>query len=144
MQTQQAMPQNVVQINGPDALVAEFARLKAEGDAITARKREIAEELAILAIFKPGSETGKLEAAGYKVTVTKKMNEKWDQTRLEQVRTELTDAYFCQLFGYKFTPKTRELKAFLAGPNPPEIKASIIAARTTSPAQPQVKLEEVA
>ena len=131
------------QINVLDSLVTEFAQNKAEADRLHQRNKQIANQLAELATYKPGCETGRIETDGYKVTVTKKINETWDQERLNAVRSTITDAAFMPLFRFKWEPKGREMKAFLNLPGSNEIKAEILSARTIKPGTPAVKLEAI-
>lgn len=86
-----------------ESIVAEYARNKAEADRLTARNAELAEKMQTLAKFRPGSDTGKLEAAGYRVSVTRRINEKWDQHKLAAAREKLTD----NVFFYAFPPEVR-------------------------------------
>ena len=53
-----------------ESIVLEYAANKAEADRLTARNAELAEAMLAVARFKPGSDTGELEAAGYTVSVT--------------------------------------------------------------------------
>lgn len=130
------------QINVLDQLATEYAKNKAEADRLTQRNREIALQFANVATFKPGSATGRLNAGGMDFEITKTINEKWDQERLNAVRSEITDAAFLPLFRFKWEPKGKEMKTFLALPGSNEIKAAILSARTLTPGAPSVKIKE--
>lgn len=130
------------QINVLDQLANEYAKNKAEADRLTHRNREIALQFANAATFKPGSATGRLNAGGMDFEITKTINEKWDQERLNAVRSEITDAAFLPLFRFKWEPKGKEMKTFLALPGSNEIKAAILSARTLTPGAPSVKIKE--
>lgn len=130
------------QINVLDQLAHEYAKNKAEADRLTQRNREIAGQFLNAATFKPGSATGRLEAGGLEFEITKTINEKWDQSQLNAVRSTITDAAFLPLFRFEWKPKGRELKTFLALPGSNEIKAAILSARTLTPGAPSVKIKE--
>lgn len=127
-----------------ESIVAEYARNKAEADRLTARNAELAEKMQTLAKFRPGSNTGKLEAAGYRVSVTRRINEKWDQHKLAAAREKLTDNVFFTLFRQKYEPDRRSLNVFMHGNSDGSLKALLIDACTTSTGKPAVKLEAVA
>ena len=122
-------------------IVAEYAANKMEADRLTARNAELAEKMLGLASFAPGSDTGKLKAAGYKVSITRHINEKWDQDKLENARKVFTDDVFFMLFRQKYDPDRRALKTFMRGDSDGKLKAMLIDACTTSAGKPGVKLE---
>lgn len=124
-----------------ESIVSEYAANKAEADRLTARNAELADRMLKLATFAPNSDTGKLEACGYKVSITRRINEKWDQTKLENARKVLTDNIFFMLFKQKYDPDRRALKTFMRGENDGSLKAMLIDACTTSAGKPSVKLE---
>lgn len=135
---------DAMNIKHVESIVAEYARNKAEADRLTARNAELAEEMQKLAVFRPGSDTGKLEASGYRVSVTRRINEKWDQHKLAAARESLTDNVFFTLFRQKFEPDRRSLNVFMHGNSDSKLKALLIDACTTSAGKPAVKLEAVA
>lgn len=126
-----------------ESIVAEYAANKEEADRLTARNAELAEEMLGLAEFAPGSDTGRLTAAGYKVSVTRRINEKWDQHLLSQARETLTDNLFFPLFRQEFKPDRRALRTFMHGGSDARLKALLISACTTSAGKPAVKLEKL-
>lgn len=132
------------QIGVLDQLANEYAKNKAEADRLTKRNREIAAQFLSVATFKPGSSTGRLTAGGLAFEITKTINETWNQPQLNAVRSEITDEAFLPLFRFKWEPKGKELKAFLALPGSNEIKAAILSARTITPGSPSVKFKEAA
>ena len=124
-----------------ESLVAEYATNKAEADRLTARNAEIADALLEHATFKPGSESGHLTASGFKVTLTRRINEKWDQAKLESVRAEMTDPLFFSIFKSKYEPDRRALKTFMTGQHDGSFRRMILEACTASAGKPSVKLE---
>lgn len=124
-----------------DALTREHAANKLEADRLTARNAEIAELLSAAATFKDGNNTGHLTAGGFRVTVTRKVNTRWDADKLETARRKLTDELFFKIFKWKYEPRSKkDLDAFLNLASS-EFRSSILAAMETSPAKPGVKLE---
>ncbi|WP_308620845.1 hypothetical protein [uncultured Desulfovibrio sp.] len=126
-----------------ESIVSEYLANKEQADKLTLRNAELAEEMQALAIFAPGSDTGRLEACGYKVSVTKRINEKWDQHQLAQVREVFTDDLFFTLFRQEFKPDRRSLKVFMHGQSDAKLKAMLIRACTTSAGKPSIKLEKM-
>lgn len=126
-----------------ESIFAEYAANKAQADRLTARNAELAEEMQQLATFAPGSDTGRIEACGYKVIVTKRINEKWDQHQLAQAREAFTDDLFFTLFRQEFKPDRRSLKTFMHGASDARLKAMLISACTTSAGKPSIKLEKM-
>lgn len=126
-----------------ESIVSEYAANKARADALNLRNAELAEEMQALAVFAEGSDTGKLEACGYKVSVTRRINEKWDQDKLAQAREVFTDALFFTLFRQKFEPDRRSLKVFMHGQNDANLKSLLVGACTTSAGKPSIKLEKM-
>lgn len=135
---------NVVQIKTPaQDLAEEYVRNKAQLDALTERNREIARNLADLATYKEGCDTGHLTTSRFKITAARKLNEKWDQKQITgAVRSKLGEQLFGQLFAAKYEPRKKDLDAFLRMAAP-EFTSVIHSARTVSPGQPQIKVEEV-
>lgn len=124
-----------------ESLVAEYATNKAEADRLTARNAEIADALLESATFKPGSDSGHLTAAGFKVTVTRRINEKWDQSKLEAARAAMTDTLFFSIFKSKYEPDRRALKTFMVGQHDGTFRHMLLEACTASAGKPGVKLE---
>lgn len=124
-----------------ESLVAEYATNKAEADRLTARNAEIADALLESATFKPGSDSGHITAAGFKVTVTRRINEKWDQSKLEAARAAMTDTLFFSIFKSKYEPDRRALKIFMAGQHDGTFRRMLLEACTASAGKPGVKLE---
>lgn len=126
-----------------ESIVQEYANNKAEADRLTARNAELAEDMLALARFAPGADTGRLEAAGFKVSITKRINEKWDQEKLATARQVFTDDLFFSLFRQKFEPDRKALKTFMHAQNDKNLKAMLLSAVTTSRGKPAVKLERL-
>lgn len=125
-----------------ESMIAEYAANKAQADALKARNDELADELAKVASF--NGNTAKMEGAGYKMTLTRRVNERWDQKQLAGVRNLAGDDLFLTLFRPKYEPQTPSLRAFMHGENDGRIKAAIMAACTTSAGRPTVRLEALA
>ena len=126
-----------------ESIVAEYAANKAEADRLTARNAELAEKMLALATFRPASDTGKIEACGYRVSITRRINEKWDQDTLEAAREIFTDDLFFSLFRKKYEPDRRALKTFMRGESDGKLRAMLIDACATSAGKPSVKLEKL-
>lgn len=126
-----------------ESIVSEYLANKEQADRLTLRNAELAEEMQTLATFAPGSETGRLEACGYRVSVTKRINEKWDQNQLMQVREAFTDVLFFTLFRQEFKPDRRALKVFMHGHNDTKLKVMLMRACTTSAGKPSIRLERL-
>ena len=126
-----------------DALATEYAENKAEADRLTQRNYEIAEVMEARARFKEGSSTGHLSAGGFKITLTKKVNEKWSQPALEVTRKELGDEWFFKIFKWKYEPQSKkDLDAFLSMADASLVK-KVLAAREVNPGRTSVKIEAV-
>lgn len=129
--------------NGVEGLIAEYAANKAKADELTARNQEIALELEKNAAFKPGASTGHLVGAGLKVTITRRVNTRWINDRLETARRLLTDELFFRVFKWKYEPRSKkDVDAFLEYAAP-EYRSAILAAMETTPGNPGVKLEAI-
>lgn len=126
-----------------ESIVAEYAANKEKADKLTARNAELAEDMLALAHFAPGADTGRLEAAGFKVSITRRINEKWDQSLLAKAREAFTDGLFFTLFRQKFEPDRKTLKSFMRAKNDQKLKDMLITACTTSQGKPAVKLERL-
>ena len=126
-----------------ESIVLEYAANKAEADRLTARNAELAEAMLAVARFKPGSDTGELEAAGYTVSVTRRINEKWDQGKLEVARNTMTDDLFFRYFKNRYEPDRRALKSFFQSDSAADLKGLIRDACTASLGKPGVKLERM-
>lgn len=125
-----------------ESMIAEYAANKAKADELKARNDELADELAKLATFR--GNTAKMEGAGYKVTINRRINERWDQGKLSDLRQTTGDDLFLSLFRQKYEPQVTTLRAFMHGENDGKIKAAIMAACTTSAGRPAIKLEALA
>jgi len=123
-----------------DEIVRQYAANKAEADRLTALNAELAEQMLKAAVFKPDSDTGHLTAGGYKVAVTKRINEKWDQDQLHALHASMGEP-FLGIFKQKFEPDRRALRAFFAACEDAVIKKQLRAACTATPGKPSVKLE---
>lgn len=126
-----------------ESMVAEYAANKAEADRLTARNADLADMLLARADFKPGSDTGRLKAAGYKVSITRRINEKWDQQKLEAARRTMTDDLFLRYFKTKYEPDRTALKSFFRSDSSADLKGLIRDACTASAGKPGVKLERM-
>ena len=127
-----------------ESLVSEYAENKAQADRLTARNAEIAEMLQSVAVFKPGSDTGKLTTTEYEVSITRRINERWDQEKLKEVRSAMTDDLFFQIFRSKYEPDRKALKVFMQGNHDSKLRCAILGACTASAGRPSVKLVPVA
>lgn len=123
-----------------ESMIREYAENKRRADELKARNDELAVKLAEIATF-TNSDTAKLEGAGCRLTITRRVNERWDQKQLAKLRKSVGNDFFLTLFREKFEPQTASLRAFMHGNNDNEIKAAIIAACTTSAGRPAIKLE---
>ena len=125
-----------------ESMIAEYAVNKARADELKARNDELAEELAKIACH--DGRAGKVEGAGVRLTITPRINERWDQARLADLRKSAGDDLFLTLFRQKYEPQTTTLRAFMHGDNDGRLKAAIMAACTTSAGRPSVKIETLA
>lgn len=117
--------------------------LKAEIDNKKKQLAGIHQELAILAEYKEGSQTGHIYTEHYHVKVALKKNIKWDQQKLNEARTALGDKDFFSVFGWKFEPKGKALlDAFLADSDTART-APVLAAMTVSNGAPSVTYETI-
>lgn len=124
-----------------EALVRLAATLDAEIRAKTETLREMKNQLATAAEYKPGSKTGMLFTDHYKVKVVQRENEKWDQNLLNgPVRQTLGEEKFFQIFRFKFDPVAKQLDGYL-NYGPPEHRDLLLQARDVTPGQPQVTFE---
>ena len=126
-----------------ESLVSEFAENKAQADRLTARNAEIADLLQAEATFRPGSDTGHISTLAYEVSITRRINERWDQGKLEEVRSAMTDDLFFTLFKSKYEPDRRALKTFMTGNHDSKLRCAILNACTASAGRPAVKLTPV-
>jgi len=123
-----------------DQVIRQYAANKAEADRLTALNAELAEQILKAAVFKPDSDTGHLTAGGYNVTITKRINEKWDQDQLQALHKSMGEPFF-GIFKQKFEPDRRALRAFFATCEDADIKRQLRDACTATPGKPAVKLE---
>lgn len=129
-------------INDKDNLVKEYARNKAQADALVDRNREIARKLAEMAEFSDGSKTGHMLAGGFNVTVALKENVRWDQDSLDKAFQGMGDE-FLKPFKYKWEPRSKKaLDAFMSYATDAQKKAVEVSMSST-PGQPQIKLESL-
>ncbi len=123
-----------------EELIVEYAANREQADSLTARNSEIAAILAEQATYKPGSDTGKLTGGGYNVTVTRRINEKWDQDKLETLRKTMSDSIFFTIFKKKYEPDHRTLKTFMKTPSNFGFRPLLMDACTATPGKPSIKL----
>lgn len=117
--------------------------LKAEIDNKKKQLAGIQQELATLAQYKEGSQTGHIYTEHYHVKVALKKNIKWNQKKLNEARTAIGDKDFFSVFGWKFEPKSKAvLDVFLADQDV-KITAPILEAMTVSDGSPSVTYEEI-
>ena len=126
-----------------ESLVSEYAENKAQADRLTARNVEIAEMLQTEAEFRPGSDTGHITTMDYEVAVTRRINERWDQDKLQDVRAAMTDDLFFQIFRSKYEPDRKALKVFMQGNHDSKLRCAILGACTASAGRPSIKLTPV-
>jgi hypothetical protein len=139
------MQSNVVPIQqqSVDVLAQEAVALKERIGSAQDRLREIDEQLAAMAIFPKGKQTGTVEGDVFKIKVTLKEYSKWDQEALRQARGVLGDDAFFKVFTWEFKPiSKKELDGYLkfAGD---EYKNAVLNALTVTPGKPQVTYERV-
>lgn len=123
-----------------DKIVRQYAANKAEADRLTALNADLAEEMLKAAVFKGASDTGHLTAGGYKVAITKRINEKWDQEQLQAIHKRMGES-FLGIFKQKFEPDRKALRVFFAACADESVKKQLRAACTATPGKPAVKLE---
>lgn len=122
-----------------ESMIAEYVKNKRLADGLKARNDQLALKLAEAASFQ--DDKALLEGAGVKMTITKRINEKWDQGQLAVLRKTAGDGLFYTLFRNKFEPNTSALRTFMRGNSDSAIKNAIIAACTTSLGRPSIKIE---
>lgn len=123
-----------------DQIVRQYAANKAEADRLTALNAELAEQMLKAAVFKPDSDTGHLAAGGFKVSITRRINEKWDQDQLQALHKRMGEA-FLSIFKQKFEPDRRALRTFFSTCEDAAMKKKLRDACTATPGKPAVKLE---
>lgn len=128
--------------NGVESMIAEYAANKARADELKARNDELADELAKMAVF--SGNTAKMEGAGVRLTISRRINERWDQARLASLREKVGDGLFLSLFRQKYEPQDTVLRSFMHGENDGKLKADIMAACATSAGRPVIKVEALA
>ena len=84
-------------------------RLKSEIDAKKAELAKLNTQLAAMAQYKEGSQTGHIYTNAYHVKVSKRQNVRWDQKKLTTARAAIGDKGFFAVFGWKFEPKNKAL-----------------------------------
>jgi hypothetical protein len=123
-----------------EALIKEGAQLKAQIDRLSARLREINDNLAQRAEFKDGKKTAHLFAPGIEATVHLRENVKWDQARLLEVKKHF--AWFDTVFKAEYKPtSSKELTVAMA--KSAEFEKAVEWARTVTPAAPGVTYETI-
>ena len=90
----------------PEEAVRKFAALKQQQKDIENQIEELVPVIAGAAEFKLGSKTGHLVAAGIKMTVTKRENEKWNQAELAKVKAWTGDEKFFKFFKAEYKPQS--------------------------------------
>jgi hypothetical protein len=75
---------------------------------MTAELDLLKEELAPLAEFKNGSQTGHLTGTRWTVTVQKKENVKWSQDALKALRLKMGDEEFFKVFTFEYGPESKK------------------------------------
>ncbi len=121
--------------------MAEYAANKAGSRQADGPQRRTGGKILALATFRPASDTGgKIEACGYRVSITRRIiNEKWDQDKLEAAREILPTTSF-SLFRKKYEPDRRALKTFMRGESDgAKLRAMLIDACATSAGKPSIK-----
>jgi hypothetical protein len=123
-----------------DTIVQQYAANKAEVDRMIALNAELAEQMLKAAVFKGDSDTGHLTAGGFKVAITKRVNEKWDQDQLHALHASMGEP-FLGIFKQKFEPDRRALRTFFSTCDDAAVKKKLRDACTVTPGKPAVKLE---
>ncbi len=125
------------------ALLREGYQLRQKIDADTARLRQINAALAELCEYPEGRMTGHLAAGSIRARIQKKLNLKWDQTRLLKAYDAMGAEEFRKVFKYEFKPKgAKELKGFLDFGKPEHV-ALVRGALTETPGAPSVAYEVI-
>ncbi len=123
-----------------DSIVQEYAANKAEIDRLSALNASLAEQMLKAAVFKADCDTGHLKVGGYKVSITRRINEKWDQEQLRALHKRMGKA-FLGIFKQKFEPDRKALRGFFALCPDESIKKQLRSACTATPGKAAVKLE---
>ena len=124
-------------------LIKTGAQLKAEIDSKKIQLAEINRQLAKIAQYKEGSQTGHIYTEHYHVKVALKKNVKWDQKKLSEARSLIGDEKFFKVFGWKFEPKNKGvLDGFIENADE-QYTSSVLAAMTVSEGSPTVTYEEI-
>lgn len=124
-------------------LIKRGLNLKAEIDSKKTQLIEINRQLAKIAQYKEGSQTGHIYTEHYHVKVALKKNIKWDQKKLSEARSLIGDEKFFKVFGWKFEPKSKvALDGFLDNADE-QYTAPVLAAMTVSEGSPTVTYEEI-
>lgn len=124
-------------------LIRRGAELKSRISAMTDELRDINMSLQANAVFPEGKNTAHLTGGGYTATVQRKVNIKWDQTKLSEARARMGDDKFFSVFTWEFKPvSAKKLDGFLEFA-PEEERFLVQTARTVSPGAPQVQYESI-
>ena len=124
-----------------DSIVTEYAVNKAVVDRLGARNAELAEKMRDMADFADGSDSARFTAGGYRVTVTRRVNERWDQDKLCRLRDRLDAAVFATLFRERLEPDRRCVRAFLQRSPDAAARELLEAACEASEGRPGIRLE---
>lgn len=124
-----------------ESMIREYIENKRQADELKARNDELATRLAELAVFKPDCDTARLEGAGHRLTIRKRMNERWNQEALKRLRSNVGDDFFFTLFREKYEPQSASIKAFMKNENDSKIKLAIWGAVVTSMGRPSITVE---
>ncbi len=125
------------------ALLREGYQLKQQIDADTARLRQVNAALAELCEYPEGKMTGHLSAGSIRARIQKKVNLKWDQSRLLKACDAMGAEEFRKVFKFEFKPKgAKELKGFLDFGRPEHV-ALVKGALTETPGAPSVAYEVI-
>lgn len=129
------------------ALIREGMDIKARMDADKKRLQNINKQLADIAEYKEGSNTGHIYDSNLHVKVQRKTNVKWDQKELNRARTALGDDIFFEVFKWKYEPASKKaLDGFMQYGDKTCVDL-VRGAMTETPGTPAVEyelLEEVA
>jgi hypothetical protein len=125
------------------ALIREGAELKNAITESEARLREINQRLAEIATFPEGKRTTKVDGAGLRAVIQKKIYIKLNQEKVAFARVQMGDHAFAQVFGWTFKPKSqRDLDGFLTHGKPEHV-ALVRDAMTITEGAPAVTFEKV-
>lgn len=96
-------------------IILECLDLKAQITEHQSRLKVLQAQLAGLAVFSEGKHTATIQGDGVLAKVVNKMENSWDQPKLNAARAQLGDETFLSLFGFEWKPRAKkDIDGFLA------------------------------